>query len=171
MTRIHEYKRQHLCILYIITLYNRIKKDPKIDITPRTFIFSGKSSLGYYMANLIIKLINSIAEVVNNDKDVAGRLKVVFLPNFNVKNGQKIYASADLSEQISTAGREVSTTRGMKFCMNGALTIGTSSGANLEICKEVGEENFFLFGLTVKRSLILNLMDIIHFFTIIQILS
>lgn len=151
MTKIHEQKRQHLTILYIITLYNRIKKNPQIDITPRTFIFSGKSSPGYYMANLIIKLINSIAEILNNDKDIAGRLKVIFIPDLNVKNGQMIYASADLSEQISTAGREVSTIGVMKFCMNGALTIGTHTGANLEICKEVGEENFFLFGLTAEE--------------------
>jgi starch phosphorylase len=151
MTRLHEYKRQHLNVLHIITLYNRIKKNPQIDITSRTFILGGKSSPGYFIAKLIIKLINSIAEVVNNDTDVAGRLKVVFFPDFNVKNGQRIYPSADLSEQISTAGREASGTGNMKFSMNGALTIGTFTGANIEIREEAGAENFFLFGLTAEE--------------------
>ncbi|MGB9716393.1 MAG: glycogen/starch/alpha-glucan phosphorylase [Thermodesulfovibrionales bacterium] len=150
-TRIHEYKRQHLNILYIITLYNKIKNNTLVDVTPRTFIFSGKASPGYFMANLIIKLINSVADIVNNDQDVADLLKVVFVPNFNVKNGQRIYASADLSEQISTAGREVSGIGSIKFSMNGALTIGTSTGINVEIYKEVGKENFFLFGLTAEE--------------------
>ena len=149
--RLHEYKRQHLNVLHIITLYNRIKRDPKIRITPRTFIFGGKSSPGYFVANLILKLINSVAAIVNNDQDVAGRLKVVFFPDFNVKNGQRIYPAADLSEQISTAGREICSTGGMKFCMNGALTIGTLDGANIEIREEVGEDNFFLFGLTAEE--------------------
>src|SRR3984885_5360912 len=132
-------------------MYNRIKNNENIAITPRTFIFGGKAAPGYFMAKLIIKLITSIGDIVNRDKDVKDLLKVAYLPDYNVKFGQRVYPAADVSEQISTAGKEASGTSNMKFSLNGALTVGTLDGANIEIREEVGAENFFLFGLNTEE--------------------
>ena len=143
--RIHEYKRQHLMALWVVSQYLKIKNGK--DFVPRTVIFGGKAR-SYYMAKLIIQFICNIAEVVNKDPDMDGKLRVIFLPNYSVKLGEMVYPAADLSEQISTAGKEASGTGNMKFQMNGALTIGTLDGANVEIRDLVGEENFFLFGKT-----------------------